>query len=235
MLHDYLPYLIELRRRLMRATSLIAILFLFLFWQDETLYTFIAKPLLEFLPIGSALISTEVTAAFTVPMKLALFTAIFLGMPFILFEIWSFVSPGLYKKEKKTILPILWISLLLFYLGSAFSYFIICPMALKFFINSAPKGVTLMTDMRHYLEFFLILFLSGGIAFQVPIITYSCIRARIVSIQQLIHCRPYIIVAAFVLGMLLTPPDVVSQILLALPMWGLFEISLWWGKMEVKS
>lgn len=229
-MNPYLPHVIELRFRLIRGLSVTLAVFLILFWQDAKLYSFVAQPLLLNLPLGSRLIATEVTSPFTVPMKLALITAILMTVPFLLFELWSFVAPGLHRSEKRTILPMVTISTLLFYLGCGFSYTIICPMTLKFFTHTAPKEVLIMTDIRHYLDFMLTLIFAGGLSFQVPIITLACIKTNIVSTAQLAHLRPYIIVLAFVLGMLLTPPDVISQILLALPMWGLFEGGLLVGK-----
>ncbi len=225
-MNNAIPYLIELRTRVIQSGILLLILFSGLFYIDEKLYTWIAKPLLTELPIGSTLIATTVTAPFTVPMKLALIMAFFLAVPYILYQIWSFIAPGLYKTEKQTALPFLLTSTVLFYGGVAFAYYVICPMALGFFAKCAPRGVTVMTDIEAYLNFVLTLLLSGGIAFQVPIITFALIKSGITTIQQLEHLRPYIIVLAFIVGMLLTPPDVVSQILLALPMWGLFEAGL---------
>lgn len=225
-MNTYLPYLLELRSRIIRISLVILILFLILFYIDEHLYTFIAKPLLKQLPLGSTLIATEITSPFMVPMKLAFMLSLFIAIPYILYEIWSFIAPGLYRQEKRKILPFLIASTLLFYMGVIFSYYLICPMALGFFAKCAPLGVTLMTDIQAYLNFVLTVLFSGGIAFQVPIITIACIISGFITIQQLEHFRPYIIVLAFILGMLLTPPDVISQILLALPMWGLFEIGL---------
>jgi len=234
-MHNYIPHFIEFRRRLIQCSVIIGLIFLFFFCIDEFLYTTLATPLLKQLPQGGALIATEVTSTFTVPMKLALVAALFISMPYILYQIWTFVAPGLYRHEKKLILPVFFTSLLLFYLGVAFAYAIICPLALQFFVQTTPKNVTMLTDIRHYLDFVLTLLFAGGIAFQVPIFTFTLIRTGIVSIQQLSHFRPYIIVGTFVVGMLLTPPDVVSQILLALPMWGLFELGLLFGKYSIKN
>jgi sec-independent protein translocase protein TatC len=229
-MYDYIPHLIELRKVLLRCLLVVSVSFSFLFWMDADLYSLVAKPLLNALPIGGALIATEVTSPFMVPMKLAIVAAVFLTMPYILYEIWSFVAPGLYLQERKRLMPLIVSSATLFYLGMSFAYFVICPLALGFFAESAPRGVTVMTDIRHYLDFMLTVSFSAGLAFQVPIITFSLIRAGLVSVDQLSYFRPYIIVGAFILGMLLTPPDVVSQILLALPMWWLFEAGLFLAK-----
>lgn len=229
-MYEFVPHLVDLRKRLIRIAIVILLLFSVLFCIDEQLYTWLAKPLLENLPQGAQLVAVDVTSPFTVPMKLAFILSIFLAAPYCLFEIWSFIAPGLYRREKQTILPFLISSIIFFYLGIAFSFTVICPMTLKFFVNAAPMNVTLMTDIRAYLEFVLTLLFAGGIAFQVPVITLALIRFRIVSTLLLTHLRPYIIVLAFVLGMLLTPPDVLSQILVAVPMWGLFELGLLFGK-----
>lgn len=226
---QFLPHLIELRKRIIRSLSILCLLFFCLFCIDETLYTYIAMPLLQHLPAGSSLIATEITTPFTVPMKLAFMTALLLAIPYIFYETWAFIAPGLYKSEKRALLPALIGSIVLFYLGALFSYFVICPMAFKFFIAATPQNVAMMTDIKHYLDFVLTMLWAGGISFQVPIVTIVCMTTGIINREQLNYLRPYVIVAAFVLGMLLTPPDVVSQIMLALPMWGLFELGLWIG------
>ena len=222
----YLPHLIEFRRRLIRCCIAFLFVFLALFFIDNHLYNFIAKPLLAELPSGNTLIAVEVTSTFMVPMKLALVLSFFLSIPYILYHIWAFVTPGLYPSEKRHIFPYLISSLLLFYSGVAFAYYCICPAALSFFAHCSPSNVTVMTDIKAYLDFVLSLLFSGGIAFQVPIITFASLQFGLISPEKLAHFRPYVIVAAFILGMLLTPPDVVSQILLALPIWGLFELGL---------
>jgi sec-independent protein translocase protein TatC len=225
-----IPHLVELRTRTIRSVIVVLLFFLALFYIDEYLYTEIAKPLLTQLPAGSSLIATEVTSTFMAPMKLAWILALFLAIPYLFYQLWSFVTPGLYANEKRAFLPFLIASTFLFYLGIAFGYFIICPMALGFFAKCAPAGVSMMTDIGAYLNFVLGILFASGIAFQVPVITLALIKANWVTMAQLIYLRPYIIVAAFVLGMILTPPDVLSQILLALPMWGLFEIGLIFAK-----
>lgn len=224
--NTYIMQLIELRKCVIQCGILLFVAFLILFWQDQKLYTFIAKPLLAELPSGGHMIATEITSTFMVPMKLAWVSALMIMMPYILYKVWNFVAPGLYKNEKKSIFPLLICSIGLFYTGLCFAYYIICPLALRFFTNSAPKGVSVMTDIRLYLDFVLTLLFASGLAFQVPVITKALIGAKLLTGKQLAYLRPYVIVGAFILGMLLTPPDVVSQILLALPMWGLFEVSL---------
>lgn len=232
---SYLPHLLELRKRLILSCMVLSSVFLVFFYFDELLYSAIASPLLQQLPKGGHLIATEVTSSFMVPMKLAFITSLFFCMPYLFYQAWAFVAPGLYRNEKKTIFPLLISSLILFYLGTTFAFLVICPMALHFFANCLPPGVVMLTDLRHYLDFVLTVLLGGGIAFQVPIIVFALIRAGVTTADQLIYCRPYVIVAAFVLGMLLTPPDVVSQILLALPMWGLFEIGVFLTKRQISN
>jgi len=233
---DYLDWntgichLIEFRKRVLFSMIVFSIAFIFLFCIDEKLYTFIAKPLLTQLPIGGQMIATEVTSTFMVPMKLAWVGALITVMPYILYQLWIFVAPGLYKHEKSSIFPLLVASILLFYVGLCFAYYIMCPLALGFFAKSAPLGVTVMTDIRAYLDFVLSVVLSAGLAFQVPIITLALLQAGVVTLKQLAYLRPYVIVGSFIIGMILTPPDVVSQILLALPMWGLFELALFGAK-----
>lgn len=221
-----IPHLIELRTRIIRCSAIILCLFAALFCIDEHLYAWIAKPLLSQLPAGSSIIATAVTTPFMVPMKLAMILSFFISIPYLLYEIWSFIAPGLYLKEKKMVLPFLIISTILFYTGVGFAYYIICPLALGFFAKCAPVGVLVMTDIQAYLDFVLTVLFGGGIAFQVPIITLALLQSGLVTILQMEHCRPYVIVSAFFMGMILTPPDVVSQILLALPMWWLFESGL---------
>lgn len=227
---NFLPYLIELRKKIIQSSLVVLCIFICLFYADDWLYNLLANPLQRFLPKDSSIIAIEVTSAFTVPMKLAFVTAIFITIPYLLYQLWSFIAPALYPREKQNLLPLIIASIVLFYAGVLFSFFVICPMALQFFVNVAPRNLRILTDIRHYLDFVLTILLAGGLAFQVPVVTLAFLKAKWVSIGQLQHVRPYVIVAAFIMGMLLTPPDVVSQILLAVPMWGLFEAVLWMAK-----
>lgn len=229
-MNAYIPYLKELRARLIRITCIILVLFFSLFWVDGSLYAYIAQPLLMRLPSGSALLATEITTPFIIPMKLAFILSIFCAAPYILYQLWSFIVPGLYKHEKQKILPFLLLSTFLFYAGAIFAYYIICPLALGFFVKSAPLGVKVMPDIRVYLDFMVTMLLAGGAAFQAPVLTLLLLKYQVISINRLEYCRPYIIVGAFTLGMLLTPPDVISQILLALPIWGLLELAILFAK-----
>jgi sec-independent protein translocase protein TatC len=201
----------------------------------KELFEVVAKPLLMQLPVNSQMIATQVFSTFTVPLKLSLFLSLLITIPFCFTQIWGFVAPGLFKSERKTFLPLLLFSVLLFYSGAAFAYFIVCPMALSFFIKMLPQSVAMMTDISNYLSFILTLTLSFGLAFQVPIIVYFVTKMGLVSVENLRKSRRYIIIAAFTLGMLLTPPDVLSQVMLAIPLWALFELGLWLSAKNIKT
>lgn len=215
-----------LRRCLLACVFGVLIVFLALFPFAQTLYAIMAKPLQQFLPEGSAMIATQVTAPFLVPMKVCLFLAVLITFPWIFYQIWRFIAPGLYQHERRGFIPLCCMSALLFYGGIAMAYYFVLPLAFAFFIQAAPSGVQVMTDMSHYFTFVLRVLLAFGIAFQLPVILHVLLRLGTVTVSQLRQARPYVIVGAFVIGMLLTPPDVVSQILLAVPLWLLYELSL---------
>ena len=219
-------HLAELRTRLLKSLACIAIIFLGLLYFANDIYSLLAAPLLAKLPVGSSMIATEVAAPFLAPFKLTLFTAIFLGMPFLLYQLWGFIAPGLYEKEQHFARPLLLSSVVLFYAGTAFAYFIVFPLLFSFFTAIAPQGVAVMTDISRYLDFILKIFFAFGLAFEVPVATVLLVWSGFTSVEVLRKNRPYIIIAAFIMGMLLTPPDVISQILLALPIWLLFEVGL---------
>ncbi len=221
-----LAHLLELRSRILRIVLVVGVIFLAMFPFANRLYTLLAVPLIERLPQGSSMIATEVAAPFLVPFKFTLVLAFFVAMPYVLHQVWRFIAPGLYSSERRLALPLLVASVLLFYGGALFAYFVVFPLAFGFLISAAPEGVTVMTDISHYLSFVLKLFFAFGLAFEVPIVTIVLVWAGITTPQQLIAKRPYVIVGAFVLGMLLTPPDVISQTLLAIPMWLLFELGV---------
>ncbi|MGD8572585.1 MAG: twin-arginine translocase subunit TatC [Gammaproteobacteria bacterium] len=231
----FVSHLVELRDRLLRAVMAVLIIFLCLFAFANDLYTFLAEPLLRHMPQGTSMIATEVASPFLTPFKLTLVLSVFVAMPVILYQLWAFVAPGLYQTEKKLIVPLLVSSTFLFYLGMAFAYYVVFPLVFGFLTNVAPEGVAVMTDISRYLDFVLKLFFAFGIAFEVPIATILVIWAGITTAESLAAKRPYIIVIAFVVGMLLTPPDVISQTLLALPMWLLFEIGLIMSKLYTKK
>lgn len=218
-------HLVELRTRMLRALAGVLLVFLALSPFANQLYTTLAMPMLAELG-GGSMIATEVAAPFLVPFKLTLFVAVAASAPWLFYQIWLFVAPGLYLHERRLVGPLIASSTLLFYLGMAFAYFLVFPLVFAFFTSVAPEGVTVMTDISRYLDFVMKIFLAFGLAFEVPIATFVVVRSGLISASALATKRPYIIVAAFVLGMLLTPPDVVSQLLLAIPMWVLFEVGL---------
>ena len=230
----FLSHLFELRDRLLRIALVVMVIFLGLFSFANDLYHLLAQPLMAHLPEGSSMIATEVASPFLTPFKLALVASIFMAMPFILYQAWSFIAPGLYKHEKRLAFPLLFSSIVLFYSGMIFAYYVVFPLVFGFLTSSAPEGVAVMTDISKYLDFVLKLFFAFGIAFEVPIATILLVLAGITTPEDLAAKRSYIIVAAFVMGMLLTPPDVISQTLLALPMWLLFEVGLVFSRILVR-
>jgi sec-independent protein translocase protein TatC len=227
----FISHLLELRDRLLRMLVAVLVLFLALFPFANDLYTLVAQPLMAHLPEGTSMIATEVASPFLTPFKLSLVAAAFLAMPYILYQLWSFVAPGLYQHEKRLALPLLASSVALFYLGAAFAYFVVFPLIFAFFTGTAPEGVAVMTDISRYLDFVLTLFFAFGLAFEVPIATILMVWTGMTTPEALASKRPYIIVGAFALGMLLTPPDVISQTLLAMPMWVLFELGVVFSRM----
>lgn len=222
----FIEHLIELRDRLLRMVIAIAIVFACLFPFASELYSFLSGPLTQHLPAGSSMIAIDVASPFLTPFKLVLMLSVFITVPFLLYQLWSFVAPGLYKHEKRLASPLLVSSVLLFYLGIAFAYYVVFPLVFGFFTSVAPDGVAVMTDINRYLDFVLMLFFAFGIAFEVPIATIILVAIGVTTPEKLGKMRPYVVVAAFVIGMLLTPPDVISQVLLAIPMWILFEFGL---------
>ena len=225
-----ISHLFELRTAALRSIICVFLIALALFPFANQIYGYIAVPLIEKLPEGGNMIATEVASPFFTPFKLTLFCAIFLSFPFILYQAWSFVAPGLYKKEKELILPLLISSSLLFYLGVLFAYFIVFPILFSFLTATAPDGIKIMTDINNYLNFILKLFFAFGVSFEIPIATILLTKTGFVSVKKLSSNRPYVIFFAFFIGMLLPPPDVISQILLAIPIWLLFEIGLIFSK-----
>lgn len=222
----FVAHLIELRDRLLRMVGVILLIFLGLFPFANDIYTAVAAPLVAHLPEGATMIATGVASPFLTPFKLSLVASIFLAMPFILFQFWSFIAPGLYRHEKQLFAPLLASSIGLFYVGIAFAYFVVFPLVFAFLASTTPEGVAMMTDIAQYLDFVLTLFFAFGVAFEVPIATILLVLIGATTPDKLAEKRPFIIVAAFVIGMFLTPPDVISQTLLALPMWLLFEIGI---------
>ena len=223
-------HLTELRDRLLRALLAILIVFIALFPFANEIYAFVSEPLRALLPEGASMIATEVASPFLTPFKLTLFTAIFVAIPYVLYQVWSFIAPGMYRHEKRLAIPLLVSSVALFYAGAAFAYFVVFPLIFAFFTSVGPEDITIMTDINRYLDFVLKLFFAFGLAFEIPIAAVLMIWAGITTPDQLARKRPYIIVGCFIFGMLLTPPDVISQSLLAVPMWILFELGVFFGR-----
>jgi len=222
-----MTHVIELRTRLLRVLVALLVIFLGLLSMAGDLYHIIAEPLMRLLPANSAMIATQVAAPFLVPFRLCFTTTLFIGMPIILYQLWAFVAPGLYKHEKNCLPILLLVSVMLFYMGIAFAYFIALPVSFRFFTSVVPSGVLMMTDISAYLDFVMSIFFAFGVAFQIPVIIIVCCKFGVISVATLRKQRPYVIIGAFTLGMLLTPPDVFSQTLLAVPMWLLFEFGVW--------
>jgi sec-independent protein translocase protein TatC len=227
-------HLLELRDRLLRMVLAVLLVFLVLFPFANDLYIAVSEPLRQALPEGSTMISTKPIDPFLIPFKLSLQLAIFIAVPFILYQFWAFVAPGLYRHEQRLVLPLLVSSTLLFYLGMAFAYFVVFPLVFAFMAGTTPDGVAMMTDISAYLDFVLALFFAFGVAFEIPIATILLVASGVTTPESLVSQRPYVIVGVFVVGMLLTPPDVISQTLLALPMWLLFELGIFFSRMLLR-
>ena len=219
-------HLLELRSRLIRILVCFGFLALIGIPFSSNIYTFAASPLLEILPSGSSMIATQVTSPLMAPLKLVFFSALLITMPYLFYEMWMFMSPGLYKKEKAFVAPLMLSTIFLFLSGVAFAYFIVCPIIFKFFIGVAPESISVMTDINQYMNFVIKLIFAFGIAFEIPVATFLLIKSEIVKKETLVKARPYLVIVFFVFGMLLTPPDIFSQLFLAIPMWVLFELGL---------
>ena len=227
-------HLTELRDRLLRAILAVLIVFIGLFPFANDIYAFVSRPLRAILPEGATMIATEVASPFLTPFKLTLVAAVFIAIPYVLYQLWSFIAPGMYRQEKRLAVPLLVSSVVLFYAGAAFAYFVVFPLIFAFFTSVAPTDIAIMTDINSYLDFVLKLFFAFGIAFEIPIAAVLMIWAGITTPDALAGKRPFIIVGCFIFGMLLTPPDVISQSLLAIPMWLLFELGVFFGRMIVR-
>ncbi|MDO6685577.1 MULTISPECIES: twin-arginine translocase subunit TatC [unclassified Agarivorans] len=230
-----IEHLVELRNRLLRGVLACLIVFLGLVYFANDIYSLVAEPLLAVLPDNASMIATDVAAPFFTPIKLTLVASAFIAMPYLLAQAWGFIAPGLYQHERKLLIPLVFGSGLLFYAGVAFAYFVVFPLAFAFFTAVAPEGVTIATDISNYLDFVLKLFFAFGLAFEIPIATMLLCWSGATTPEKLRSKRPYVIVGAFVVGMLLTPPDVISQTLLALPMWLLFEVGLFFARFYVRK
>ena len=232
---SFLGHLVELRNRILRACVAILVVLLALMPFARKLYSMLAEPLMRHLPEGSQMIAIDVASPFLTPFKLTLLVSVMVAMPYILYQMWAFVAPALFKREKNLARPLLFSSIALFYLGCAFAYFVVFPLVFGFLTSIAPEGVEVMTDISKYLEFVTTLFLAFGITFEVPIATIILVATGITTPEKLASVRAYVVVGAFALGMLLTPPDVISQTLLAIPMWLLYEVGILFSKILISD
>jgi len=222
----FISHLIELRSRLLRSIVAIVVILVCLFPWAKDIYAALAAPLLKALPHGSTMIATDVTGTFLVPLKVTLMAAFLIALPYVLYQMWAFVAPGLYHHEKRLALPVIFSSVIFFALGMAFAYFIVFPIAFGFFAGYTPTGVQMMTDIDKYLSFVLTMFVAFGITFEVPVVVVVLVRLGVVSLEKLRSIRGYVIVGAFIVGAIFTPPDVLSQVMLAVPLWLLYELGL---------
>ena len=231
---SFIAHLVELRTRLMNAVVAVLVVFVGLFHWASKLYTLLAEPLLSKLPKGGQMIATDVTTPFFVPLKVALMASFLITLPYTLYQIWRFVAPGLYEHEKRLVWPLIIASTILFFCGMGFAYFVVFPIVFGFITASAPLGVAVMTDIDKYLSFVLTMFMAFGMTFQVPVAVVLMVRMGFVTVAKLREVRPYVVVGAFVVGAIFTPPDVVSQSMLALPLWLLYEagiiVAAWVGR-----
>jgi len=222
----FISHLIEMRNRLLRAMLAIVIIFVCLFPWAQDIYALLARPLLAALPKGGQMIATEITTPFFVPMKVTLMAAFLLALPWVFYQAWAFVAPGLYQHEKRIGVPLVIASIILFLTGMPFAYFLVFPLVFHFIVSVTPTGVAVMTDIGKYLDFVLTMFMAFGITFEVPIAVVLLVKMGMVSVAKLREIRPYVIVGAFVIGAIFTPPDVISQFMLATPLWVLYEIGI---------
>ena len=231
---SFIAHLIELRARLLKVIVVLLLIFVCLFPWASDLYTLLAKPMLVKLPKGGQMIATDVTTPFFVPLKVTMMAALLIALPYILYQVWRFVAPGLYEHERRQVLPLVAASAVLFFFGMAFAYFDVFPVVFGFVTASAPQGVAVMTDLDKYLSFVLGMFLAFGFTFQVPVAVVLLVRMGVITVEKLREIRPYVIVGAFIVGAIFTPPDVVSQFMLAMPLWLLYEagsvVAGWMGK-----
>ncbi|MFP4154899.1 MAG: twin-arginine translocase subunit TatC [Halothiobacillaceae bacterium] len=225
-LAGFISHLVELRNRLLKSVLAVFVLFLVLFPFANELYSLLAEPLIAKLPEGTSMIATQVVSPFLVPLKLAGFTALFLAVPYLLYQLWAFVAPGLYQNERQLILPLVLSSTALFYIGAAFAYFAVFPVVFGFLASTTPEGVAMMTDINEYLGFVITLFFAFGLAFEVPVATVLLVIVGAVTPEQLAEKRRYAILIAFIIGAILTPPDILSQFMMAIPVWMLYELGI---------
>ncbi|PHM68579.1 Sec-independent protein translocase subunit TatC [Xenorhabdus sp. KJ12.1] len=228
-----ISHLIELRKRILNSLITVLVVFLALVYFSNDIYRLIAAPLMDQLPVGANMIATDVASPFFTPIKLTIMVSVFVSAPMILYQVWAFIAPALYKHERRLIVPLLFSSSVLFYLGMVFAYFVVFPLVFGFFTKTVPSGVMIATDISNYLSFVMALFMAFGVSFEVPIAIILLCWSGVVTPESLKRKRPYILVGAFVVGMLLTPPDVFSQTLLAVPMYLLFELGVFLSQFYV--
>jgi sec-independent protein translocase protein TatC len=223
---SFITHLVELRDRLIRAVAAVVLVFVCLFPWANNLYSLLAKPLIAKLPQGSHMIATAVASTFLIPVKVAMMTAFLIALPFVLYQLWAFIAPGLYQHERKLALPLLLASVILFFTGMAFAYFLVFPVVFGFLAGATPEGVNFAPDIGAYMDFVMTLFIAFGVTFEVPVVVILLVITNMVSVAKLRDARPYVIVGAFVIGAIFTPPDVISQIMLAIPLWLLYELGI---------
>ncbi|MDP1862591.1 MAG: twin-arginine translocase subunit TatC [Thiobacillus sp.] len=232
--NSFVSHLIEMRNRLLRAVLAVVIIFIALFPWAQDIYALLAQPMLAALPKGGQMIATEVTTPFFVPIKVTMMAAFLLAMPWVFYQAWAFVAPGLYQHERRIGVPLVVASVILFLLGMSFAYFLVFPIVFGFIVGVAPEGVAVMTDIGKYLDFVMTLFMAFGLTFEVPVAVVLLVKMGMVSVEKLREIRPYVIVGAFVIGAIFTPPDVISQFMLAIPMWFLYELGILVASMITK-
>ena len=230
-----ISHLLELRTRLLRALVVVIVVSIPCMIYANELFTFIARPLLRVLPKGAAMISTSVIAPLMTPFKLAFYIALVFAMPYVLYQLWAFIAPGLYRHEKRFALPLLVSSVVLFYAGVSFAYYVVFPLMFAFFTATAPPGVQMMTDMTQYLDFVLVLFLAFGLAFEIPVAIVLLVWTGLVKLETLRRNRGYVLIAVFIQAAVITPPDVISQTAMALPMYALYEVGIVMAKILAKN
>ena len=222
----YIGHLKELRSRIIRILLFTGFILICCLPFTNNIYAFVSDPLIEIMPDGSRMIATEVASPFIAPLRVTIYAALLISIPYFFVELWGFIAPGLYKKEKAFVAPLIISSTILFYFGIIFAYFVVSPIILSFFVSAAPDSIQVMTDINKYLDFILKLFFAFGFAFEIPVATFLLITTGLISKERIKKMRPYLIISFFIIGMFLTPPDIFSQLFLAIPMWVLFEIGL---------
>lgn len=230
-----ISHLLELRNRLLKAVLAITVLSIPCLVYADEIFEFVAQPLVDKLPTGAAMIATNVIAPFLTPFKLAIVVGVFLAMPYVLYQLWAFVAPGLYRHERRFAVPLLLSSILLFYGGVAFAYYVVFPVMFDFFASTGPRNVLMMTDINSYLDFVLMLFFAFGLAFEIPVATVLLVLTGLVKVEALTRHRGYVVIGIFIIAAFLTPPDAISQCIMAIPMYGLYEVGVLMSRLMLKA